>query len=420
MIPYTSGSSTFYIASCAPTTLWYTPSPTTVWYTQNATAAGCTPQTSVTTVIQYRNGTAPPAQTQTVTATSLQGYTSNLYFTSDIFTTLPGATVTGSTTIYETTTSLTTVFSTIVQTSTEIDVSISSAPGQTYTTVYSTLSVATVTSIIAPSTQTVTLPASTEVVTTSLAGGTSTITTTQILGLTITTTIAPSTITATETAISDIFETSTGEMGSSRICQKITLTELISYLYTCVSDSNNHFDSNDYAPRFDPNTDSNCYGDRHYYGFILLIIPIDYDRDYCNNDNVDCNEHTTRFDANTDSHVYCNCYYNSLVLLVLLLNCDNHNYDDFDGHNDKYIDRLAGIQEKCLDSNCFSAGLNLNLVGAVSGMFSSKSDKKTEADGSSTEHRSEQAHVKGVGAGNLNAQAAASGTQNDRHVRVQE
>ena len=103
MIPYTSGSSTFYIASCTPSTLWYTPSPSTVWYTQNASTATCAPQTSVTTVIEYRNATA-----QTMMATSLQAYTSNMYFTSDILTTLPGATATGSTTIYSTTTQLTT------------------------------------------------------------------------------------------------------------------------------------------------------------------------------------------------------------------------------------------------------------------------------------------------------------------------
>ena len=41
------------------------------------------------------------------------------------------------------------------------------------------------------------------------------------------------------------------------------------------------------------------------------------------------------------------------------------------------------------------AGLNLNVVGALKGAFSSKSKKETEADGSSTEHREEQAKVKG-------------------------
>lgn len=37
------------------------------------------------------------------------------------------------------------------------------------------------------------------------------------------------------------------------------------------------------------------------------------------------------------------------------------------------------------------AGLNLNLAGAVSGLFSSKSKKTTNADGSSVEEKEEQA-----------------------------
>ncbi|KAK5124917.1 hypothetical protein LTR85_001107 [Meristemomyces frigidus] len=176
IIPYTSGSSTFYISSCATSTLWYTPSPSTVWYTQNATAGTCAPQTStiwstlttpgsgsclspstvfasvtlpgatsvstsISTVIQYQNGAAPPAQTVTiagsgsivpttiyVTGTSLQGYTTDMFLTSEVFTTLPGVT------IISTTTQLTIVFSTIVQTATETDLSISSAPTTILTT----------------------------------------------------------------------------------------------------------------------------------------------------------------------------------------------------------------------------------------------------------------------------------------------
>jgi hypothetical protein len=41
------------------------------------------------------------------------------------------------------------------------------------------------------------------------------------------------------------------------------------------------------------------------------------------------------------------------------------------------------------------AGLNLNIFGALSGAFSSKSKKQTEADGSSLEYGEENAHVKG-------------------------
>ena len=40
--------------------------------------------------------------------------------------------------------------------------------------------------------------------------------------------------------------------------------------------------------------------------------------------------------------------------------------------------------------------MNLNLVGAVSGMFSESSKKETDTDGGSTEQKSEQAHVKGT------------------------
>lgn len=72
LLPYTSGSSTFWISSCVPSTMWYPLSPATVFYTQNTTL--------VTTV--YQNGTAPPAQT----------------VTSD----LPGMTITGTTTILTT------------------------------------------------------------------------------------------------------------------------------------------------------------------------------------------------------------------------------------------------------------------------------------------------------------------------------
>ncbi|KAK0265837.1 hypothetical protein LTS09_001074 [Friedmanniomyces endolithicus] len=215
IIPYTSGSSTYWVSSCVPSTLWYTPSATTMWYTQNASALTCAPETSVvystttapgsgsclppstitlpattstasttiysngtappaqtvvttavSTVFSYRSGTAPPAQTITVTST--QGYTTEVDFTSDVYTTLPGVTVTGSTTVISTTTSLTTgacdqsnttqmpadcplVTSTIVQTQTATTTTLSISPGPTSyatttvgtQTVVSTLSVAT-------------------------------------------------------------------------------------------------------------------------------------------------------------------------------------------------------------------------------------------------------------------------------------
>lgn len=41
------------------------------------------------------------------------------------------------------------------------------------------------------------------------------------------------------------------------------------------------------------------------------------------------------------------------------------------------------------------AGLNLNIFGAVAGVFSGKSKKETAADGSSVEHRDDKAAIKG-------------------------
>ena len=92
-IPYTSGTSTFYISSCIPSTSWYTPTPSTMWYTQNATTifaninqpgasclhpstvyvsitvpASISTLTTISTVFEYRNGIAPPAQTITQTS----------------------------------------------------------------------------------------------------------------------------------------------------------------------------------------------------------------------------------------------------------------------------------------------------------------------------------------------------------------
>ncbi|KAK5166902.1 uncharacterized protein LTR77_007631 [Saxophila tyrrhenica] len=64
------------------------------------------------------------------------------------------------------------------------------------------------------------------------------------------------------------------------------------------------------------------------------------------------------------------------------------------------------------------AGLNLNVFGALSGAFSSKSTKETEADGSSKEVRQEQVSGSGAGAGNLNANAAASAEDKGRQMRA--
>lgn len=48
-----------------------------------------------------------------------------------------------------------------------------------------------------------------------------------------------------------------------------------------------------------------------------------------------------------------------------------------------------------LRSDFVQAGLNLNIFGAIAGAFSGKSNKKTEADGSSVEEREERAAVQG-------------------------
>jgi len=54
------------------------------------------------------------------------------------------------------------------------------------------------------------------------------------------------------------------------------------------------------------------------------------------------------------------------------------------------------MRDPTADNEGEQAGLNLNLAGAVSGLFASKSDKGTAADGSTTEHREERAGVKGA------------------------
>ncbi|KAI7373026.1 hypothetical protein KC336_g20505 [Hortaea werneckii] len=67
-----------------------------------------------------------------------------------------------------------------------------------------------------------------------------------------------------------------------------------------------------------------------------------------------------------------------------------------------------------------SAGLNLNLVGAVTGMLSSKSKKEEQPDGSSVEHKDEQGHIKGAGAGNMQALGSANAESKDRRMKIQD
>ncbi|OQO03972.1 hypothetical protein B0A48_10614 [Cryoendolithus antarcticus] len=67
-----------------------------------------------------------------------------------------------------------------------------------------------------------------------------------------------------------------------------------------------------------------------------------------------------------------------------------------------------------------SAGLNLNVLGALGGVFSSKSSKDTDdADGTVTERKEEHSAVKGVAAGNLGANAAANAEQKAKATRAQ-
>ncbi|GAB7363370.1 hypothetical protein MBLNU230_g3650t1 [Neophaeotheca triangularis] len=54
-----------------------------------------------------------------------------------------------------------------------------------------------------------------------------------------------------------------------------------------------------------------------------------------------------------------------------------------------------------------SAGINLNIFGAVAGAFSGKSSKETQEDGSEVKHSEKKAGVRGAGAGNMDAKAAA-------------
>lgn len=66
-----------------------------------------------------------------------------------------------------------------------------------------------------------------------------------------------------------------------------------------------------------------------------------------------------------------------------------------------------------------SAGLNLNVFGALAGAFSGKNSKKAEEDGSTLEEHEQDASVSaGAGAGNLNARGAANAEQSGRQMRA--
>ncbi|KAK0337940.1 hypothetical protein LTR91_011780 [Friedmanniomyces endolithicus] len=68
-------------------------------------------------------------------------------------------------------------------------------------------------------------------------------------------------------------------------------------------------------------------------------------------------------------------------------------------------------------SGSASAGINLNVFGALAGAFSGKSTKETAADGSSVEYREDEGRVKGAGKGNLEAVGAAQGEEKGSEVR---
>ncbi|KAF2091339.1 hypothetical protein K490DRAFT_60778 [Saccharata proteae CBS 121410] len=67
------------------------------------------------------------------------------------------------------------------------------------------------------------------------------------------------------------------------------------------------------------------------------------------------------------------------------------------------------------------AGLNLNILGALSGSMGSRSKKTHETDGDGWEKTEEEsntgARAQGQGAANLNAAAAAKANKSDRSVK---
>ncbi|KAI9712731.1 MAG: hypothetical protein M1820_001353 [Bogoriella megaspora] len=66
-----------------------------------------------------------------------------------------------------------------------------------------------------------------------------------------------------------------------------------------------------------------------------------------------------------------------------------------------------------------SAGLNLNIFAAFSGLFGSKKQKRTEADGSSTENEQSAAKARGAGVGNMEAVGAANAETRDRRLKAE-
>ncbi|KAF1349791.1 hypothetical protein BDV97DRAFT_398596 [Delphinella strobiligena] len=79
---------------------------------------------------------------------------------------------------------------------------------------------------------------------------------------------------------------------------------------------------------------------------------------------------------------------------------------------------LAAREEKEASvSGSASAGLNLNVFGALSGAFSGKSSKQQENDGSSVERKENSQHISGVGMGSLNAAGAANAEAKSRQER---
>lgn len=71
-----------------------------------------------------------------------------------------------------------------------------------------------------------------------------------------------------------------------------------------------------------------------------------------------------------------------------------------------------------ITADCWvQAGVNLNVVGALAGAFSGKSNKETKEDGSSDEHREGKTSVRGAGAANMGANGAASAQTEGREMR---
>ncbi|KAF1984866.1 hypothetical protein K402DRAFT_395235 [Aulographum hederae CBS 113979] len=69
------------------------------------------------------------------------------------------------------------------------------------------------------------------------------------------------------------------------------------------------------------------------------------------------------------------------------------------------------------------AGLNLNLFGAISGVFAGKSKKTTDTDANGKSHSVEDsqgvAHAKGAGGGTLNAIGSAKADSMERERKLE-